>query len=363
LPLAGGLILTLLLKKKKEDKTERPVKWKAGVIFIVGVIAVGLISVEIFGRHTENFGGFYPRGDAALELTTEQVRQEYFSMLVTGHEGVEIRIEPFVEAGVEYRFLARVRLKTPESAELIMRAQIGDSDSDFEIRRIRADTVTDSEWIRLRGWITFSEADIESDFIAIYIESNNEAVEFYVDSFWTEPEVLSIGFSDIPWRPIYEAREMLHGRAAGTFGSSRIHLWQSALETFPNLPNRPEHPKLQTLLIGSGPDTFWYTLPIEAHQLFGTFGGFDKAHNEYLQILICQGILGLLCYLIFLGYLLFKAVPKAFKNPMLMAVLAGFAGYCVQAFFNISLPIASQMLWVMAGVLACYLRLDKIEKM
>jgi hypothetical protein len=353
LPLAGSLMLTLLLKKKNEDKTERPVKWKAGVVFIVGVIAVGLISVEIFGRHTEDFGGFYPKGDAALELTTEQVRREYFSMLVTGHEGVEIRVEPFVEADVDYRISARVRLKTPESAELIMRAQIGDSDSDFEVRSIRTETVTDSEWTRLRGWLTLSNEDMESDFIAVYIESDDETAEFYVDSFWFSTEEIFIDFSDIPWRPFYEAREMLHGRAHGTFGSSRIHIWQSALEAFP----------IGNPLIGSGPDTFWYTLPIEAHQLTPGFLGYDKAHNEYLQILICQGILGLLCYLVFLGYLLFKTVPRAFKNPLLMAVLIGFAGYCVQAFFNISLPIASQMLWVIAGMLAGYLRVDKQKKM
>jgi hypothetical protein len=148
------------------------------------------------------------------------------------------------------------------------------------------------------------------------------------------------------WRPVYEAREMLHGRATGTFGSNRIHIWQSALEAFPN-----DNP-----VIGSGPDTFWYAIPVEAHHLSPGFTGYDKAHNEYLQILICQGILGLLFYLVFLSYLLIKAIPKALKNPLLMAVLAVFTGYSVQAFFNISLPIASQMLWVTAGVIACYLR-------
>ena len=63
-------------------------------------------------------------------------------------------------------------------------------------------------------------------------------------------------------------------------------------------------------------------------------------------------MLGLICYMVFLVASSFNAVPKAFRNPMLMAVLAAFFGYCVQAFFNISLPIASQLLWVFAGMLA-----------
>jgi hypothetical protein len=144
------------------------------------------------------------------------------------------------------------------------------------------------------------------------------------------------------WRPIYEAREVLHGRAEDNFGSARVYIWRNALEAFPN-----DNP-----LIGSGPSAFWQAFPNKAETI-ATYGvTFDKAHNEYLQVLICQGVLGLLSLLIFLGYLFIKAVPRALENPLLMVVLAGFTGYCVQAFFNISLPIASQMLWVMAGVLA-----------
>jgi len=32
--------------------------------------------------------------------------------------------------------------------------------------------------------------------------------------------------------------------------------------------------------------------------------------------------------------------------------LAAFIGYCAQAFFNISVPIVSQYLWLFAGMLA-----------
>jgi hypothetical protein len=142
--------------------------------------------------------------------------------------------------------------------------------------------------------------------------------------------------------PIYQAREILHGRIADEFGTNRVYIWRNALSEFPH----------HSALIGSGPDTFLYAFPDKAHLVYGEV--YDKAHNEYLQILICQGILGLLCFLVFLGALLIKSVRKVLKNtdPLLLAVTVAFIGYCVQAFFNISLPIASQTLWCLAGVMA-----------
>jgi hypothetical protein len=142
---------------------------------------------------------------------------------------------------------------------------------------------------------------------------------------------------------VTELREVLHGNIADEFGSHRVYIWRNAVKAVPENP-----------IIGSGPDTFIYAFPAEAQGFYGQ--QYQNAHNEYLQILICQGFLGLLCYLLFLGSLFIKVIPKAFKNPLLMAVTAGFTGYIVQAFFNISLPIASQLLWVTAGILACLVR-------
>ena len=145
--------------------------------------------------------------------------------------------------------------------------------------------------------------------------------------------------SENPAGIIYEAREILHGNLTDEMGTNRVYIWRNALKAYPDRP-----------IIGSGPDTFYFTFPAEAQMRYGQ--SYDKAHNEYIQILICQGVLGLLCYLLFLVSASIKSIPKAFQNPLVMAVLAAFTGYLVQAFFNISLPIASQMLWVLAGMLA-----------
>lgn len=148
-----------------------------------------------------------------------------------------------------------------------------------------------------------------------------------------------IAKTEEPSGMIYEAREVLHGNIYDELGTNRVYIWRNALKAYPDRP-----------LIGSGPDTFFQAFPEDAHGRYGQ--NYDAAHNEYIQILICQGILGLLCYLLFLVSASLRAVPKAFRNPLVMAVLAAFVGYLVQAFFNISLPIASQALWVFAGMLA-----------
>ena len=137
---------------------------------------------------------------------------------------------------------------------------------------------------------------------------------------------------------VYEAREMLHGRVRDEFGTNRVYIWRNALQALPKNP-----------VIGSGPDTFGSAFPGPAHMRYGEY--YSNAHNEYIQILICQGILGIVFYLCFHGGLILRSVGKAFRNPMLMAALAAFAGYCAQSLFNLSTPICSPMLWVLAGLL------------
>ena len=107
------------------------------------------------------------------------------------------------------------------------------------------------------------------------------------------------------------------------------------------------------LLIGSGPDTFvdrFETFKEESVSQFNQY--YDKAHNEYLQILICQGILGLVAYLAFLGAVLLKAIKPAFEHPLLLACLLACVSYLVLAFFSISLPISAPALWILLGIAA-----------
>jgi len=151
-------------------------------------------------------------------------------------------------------------------------------------------------------------------------------------------EVLGARAADTGGGVIYELRGVLHGQIDDTFGTNRVYIWRNALSIAP-----------ENLLIGTGPDTFGHAFPSDAQQFFGDF--YDKAHNEYLQILICQGVLGLLFYLVFLVDVFRKSIIGAFRNEWVAVALVAFTGYLIQAFFNISQPITGPFLFVIAGLL------------
>ena len=143
---------------------------------------------------------------------------------------------------------------------------------------------------------------------------------------------------------IYEASEVLHGSWDDTFGSRRVYIWRSVLGRVS-----------ENLLFGTGPDTLghWDIAPFTRYsEELGTTltARIDAAHNEYLQILACTGLLSLLCYL---GALMYTAVKwfRAPDNSLSAVAGTGVLFYCVQAFFGISMPITAPFFWAGLAVL------------
>ena len=77
----------------------------------------------------------------------------------------------------------------------------------------------------------------------------------------------------------------------------------------------------------------------------------DTAHNEYLNILVNQGLLGLLPYTALLVVSGIRWMRSA--RMSLTAAVCGCAalGYCIQAFFGISSPISTPYLWMALALL------------
>lgn len=144
---------------------------------------------------------------------------------------------------------------------------------------------------------------------------------------------------------LYDARQILHGNLPDETGSYRGFLWKLCFSLL-----REQTPVGQ-LLIGSGPDTFVNRFEVYRSVTVAKFGQFyDKAHNEYLQIIFCQGLLGLLSYLAFLAAALGKALKRAFDDPWVFACGFACVSYLAQAFFSINLPITAPLLWILLGV-------------
>lgn len=127
-------------------------------------------------------------------------------------------------------------------------------------------------------------------------------------------------------------------------GTGRIHIWKVALK------NAPRY-----LLTGIGIDQFMYV--DDGSLIIDPITGniVDKAHNEYLQILLTEGIFKCITYIIFLLWIFFKAVCLIIKLKKIDGVFLGlflsFTGYAVQAFFNISVTLVAPIFFIISGFL------------
>ena len=90
-----------------------------------------------------------------------------------------------------------------------------------------------------------------------------------------------------------ELHEIMHGNIDDSFGTSRIYIYRNILERVPS-----------HLLLGTGPDTIGH-MDIEPFQRYDAESGvmvkarIDTAHNEFLNVLACQGIAALCAYVAF----------------------------------------------------------------
>lgn len=150
---------------------------------------------------------------------------------------------------------------------------------------------------------------------------------------------------------LYELGQMIyHGNFNDKFGTKRLFTWKRTIRLAGKKP-----------IFGSGPDSFC-TVFNEAYgeESSEFFGGrnLDKAHNEYLQLLICSGVTGLGAFLTFIGSMTVRAFRRAAENPLLVCCGAAVIAYAVHAFFGYSLPINSPLMWVLFGLTGAAMRVE-----
>ena len=155
----------------------------------------------------------------------------------------------------------------------------------------------------------------------------------------------------------YEMGETIKGDAEPIYGSGRIHIWKRSLSVVPN-----------NLWNGVGIDNFFYAFDsddrlIDVHSKLLV----DKAHNEYLQKLVTEGIFSLVIYLVLLFTIFIKSLIKIIKfrdtNGVLHIVLfLGFTAYCIQAFFNISIISVAPYFYIIMGLLCSLVKKVKNEE-
>ena len=131
-----------------------------------------------------------------------------------------------------------------------------------------------------------------------------------------------------------------------TLGSFRMFIWVRVIELIKDYP-----------IFGVGIENLHIVFMERFNQdsiaIFGRAMIADKAHNEYLHIAVTSGIPSLIAYLTFL----IKTASDNFtrlKDPMSFVLASTIFGYCVQAFFNISVVSVAYIFWVYLGLLNRY---------
>lgn len=127
-----------------------------------------------------------------------------------------------------------------------------------------------------------------------------------------------------------------------TWGGGRGYVWGRLLYVYGD--------ELSTLqkLIGAGGDCVDALLNPHYTDYIIAMNGqtFDSAHNVYVQQLLCGGVLGAGCWLLFWGARLRAGLRR--QSPVVPALLA----YGVQAFFSIDMPAVLPLAFVLAALAA-----------
>lgn len=127
------------------------------------------------------------------------------------------------------------------------------------------------------------------------------------------------------------------------WGTHRGHNWRIAFTNF------TENFSIFQRLFGYGPDTYLIvserTFYEEMVEKFGEV--YDSAHNEYINYLICEGIIGLVSYLgIFISGIRY-GIKNMKHNIFILAPISAVVAYMVQAVVNIAIPITTPVFFTL----------------
>jgi len=144
---------------------------------------------------------------------------------------------------------------------------------------------------------------------------------------------------------------------SGSTVDIRLAVWQGTLNLI------KDHP-----LLGTGPETFAYSFlpyrPVELNQTAEWEFLYNKAHNEYLNLAACTGLLGLGAYLLLIGKFVLwntrewtRMKKRINTNERILGVgiFAGWVGVLVTNFFGFSVVVTSLLFWLFMALGISYI--------
>ena len=123
------------------------------------------------------------------------------------------------------------------------------------------------------------------------------------------------------------------------WGTERAKIWKYSLDYFASLPRINQ-------VFGGGPSGLYY-YDIK-HMLFHD-AVLDNAHNEYLQYLICNGVCGLIAYMLLVTHAILSICFNK-NNPERLSFLCAIVGYCAWSMVGISQPMTTPYFFMIIGL-------------
>jgi hypothetical protein len=126
-----------------------------------------------------------------------------------------------------------------------------------------------------------------------------------------------------------------------SWGTDRGKIWTLVLRVYARLPFAQQ-------LFGASSGALFHA---DAVSPIFSDAGLDTAHNEYLQYLVTNGALGLICYLAALVFAIRAGLERSKTEPIYRGLTLAVAAYAVQAAVNIAQPMTTPLFLVLIGVL------------
>jgi hypothetical protein len=145
------------------------------------------------GFETSKNDGWYSRGTAVLTLSAEQAHSGAKSLKVTGRtatwHGAEYDVKSIVTAGKVYDVTVWAKPTTGSAAsDLMLTRELQGCGGEQFVRLKIAASATDATWVELSGALSIPVGCTPNK-LAIYVESSNATVSYFVDdtTFSEEP--------------------------------------------------------------------------------------------------------------------------------------------------------------------------------
>ncbi len=144
---------------------------------------------------------------------------------------------------------------------------------------------------------------------------------------------------------VFETKEELENDNVDKMGNHRVWIWRKGLKTVP-----------QYWYVGTGLDNYVYSFFWDNPDFAGFYQ--DKGHNEYIHILVTQGVFAVTTWLVLIVYNLVTSAKRFMfrkeddeEGRITFILIVMYAGYLCQALANSSVTNVAIYSWIITGLL------------